>query len=1619
LNFVSKFDGVLPFTGLHPKAQAHVDTVHTKAPADAIVVRDADLLFNGDFSRSGADLVISRGDRELVLSDYFKGDKRPPLASSDGAYLTGKIVDALTGHVQIAQADGSAGAAKIIGHVTKLTGSATVIRNGVSIILNNGDNVHQGDVVQCGSNSTLGITFIDGSVFGLGSNAKMVLNEMVYDPNGSGNSSLLSLVQGTISFVAGATAKHGDMKVDTPVATMGIRGTAVLVEIDFDVTVPGSAPPARFQVLVEPDGTTGSYVLLDRVTLAPIATVNQAGTVTTVSGQGTVSFLASAQLSPETMKLITEVFSQKFTDNSNPKSNTHFTDSLIPDNTFPVKFASGETGTATVRLVAATDPPPGPSLAQPKTPDHIPGPPTVVTSNADLSERTLLTGSSLVDKVSSVVSYADPNAGDVPSVKATFDHFTYSDSAGHDVTTALSAAQLSAIAAVSVPLVVVQDPQGKNYGSATWTYSVPDHALDFLAKGEKLTLTYIARVDNNFALYNETAFETFTITIIGTNDVPTIVVDHTTAAGGVVEDTNVNPAGEITANGVISFDDVDLTDKHTASFEKVSSTSAVHLPGFTDNSTYIGTFKLTPVREDNPNPQSGGTLGWTFTLDDDDPILQSLAEGQTITQVYRITVSDGHGGTVTQDVTITITGSNDSPNHAPVIVGELTTATGSVTEDTDVNASHEIAADGTIVFKDVDLIDAHQASFTNTSSTSNVHLPGFIDNTSYIGTFELAPVDEDLTDTNNLGSVGWTFTLDNDDPTLQSLAVNQTITQVYTVLISDGHGGTVAQDVTVTINGINDAPVITSHAQAGAIDERAGEHGCTELDTASGTVTFTDVDLIDTHSVKIAGVVAGGTTSGLADHDTLLGWLSLGSLADSTGGVTGSKTWSFAAQDHYFDYLADGEQLTLTYTVEVDDHHGGVATQDVVITVTGSNDTPVITSDEQKGAIDERADISNSGTLDTASGTLTFTDVDLSDTHAVTIKGVSASGATSGLPIDAVINWLSLGTETDSTGGATGSQKWSFSARDHYFDYLAAGEQLVLTYTIEVDDHHGGVVTQDVVITVTGSNDAPMVTAALTDTAAEGSASFTQDLLEGAFDLDDGETATLAVTGVTYSVNGGAASTTAPAGVSLAGHTLTVDPANQAFDYLGVGKHATIVVSYDVTDVHGATVHQTETITITGTNDAPSIVGEVNPPVHGVMVVNPVSPTIEAAGQNTNTLGFATETFDGKSAGSVGNNGIGTGNFTSAALGATFTASGYAGIVIGSSSVTAAPFMGPLPGVADTSHYLSIGGGATETITFDTDKNAFGLYWGSVDSYNTIKFYDGATLVASYTGADISPLLANGNQGSFAANGYVEFVGLPFFDKVVLGSSSNAFEIDNISAGVVPAIHAKLVGTVSGTMSVHDVDIGDTLTGLVTGNASVTYNNSSTLPNGVNIADLIKAGNITFDSVQSDGGTDILHWNYDPHGANLDFLHDGDVLKLTYTAQVSDGHGSTGSQQLVITLVGTDNDTNLSSFKFVDGTSGNDTFSNVGGGATVFGNGGHDTFVFRPASGSATIADFDPATDTISFASSMFNHSPIDVLAATHDDGHGNTVITVNATDTITLQHVLKAQLSASDFHFV
>src|SRR5262249_39404286 len=164
---------------------------------------------------------------------------------------------------------------------------------------------------------------------------------------------------------------------------------------------------------------------------------------------------------------------------------------------------------------------------------------------------------SIVDSVSGKVNYADINAGDIPSVSTKFSSFTYQNAKHADVTDSLTAEQLAAIQAVTVPLSVEQDPNLKNFGQATWTYSVADGAFDFLGDGETLTLTYEARVDNNFAPFNETTFKTFTIVITGTNDKPTI----STGGGAITERVGTGNTAVDTVTGTVVFTDVDLTDR--------------------------------------------------------------------------------------------------------------------------------------------------------------------------------------------------------------------------------------------------------------------------------------------------------------------------------------------------------------------------------------------------------------------------------------------------------------------------------------------------------------------------------------------------------------------------------------------------------------------------------------------------------------------------------------------------------------------------------------------------------------------------------------------------------------------------------------------------------------------------------------------------------------------------------------------------------------------------------------------------------------------------------------------------------------------------------------------------
>ncbi|HET7804034.1 MAG TPA: FecR domain-containing protein [Pseudolabrys sp.] len=164
------------------------------------------------------------------LSGQALSQNAPPQPAVQGASITpiGKVVTA-AGSVSIEHVSAVVIQASLGGQ----SGGAKV-----------GDSVYLGDIVSTGSDGRVGITFTDGTAFDLSPNARMVMNEFIYDPNSKSNSSLLSLTKGTFTFVAGKIAKSGDMKVNTPVATMGIRGTTPRVEIADDGSV-------KFSTLIE------------------------------------------------------------------------------------------------------------------------------------------------------------------------------------------------------------------------------------------------------------------------------------------------------------------------------------------------------------------------------------------------------------------------------------------------------------------------------------------------------------------------------------------------------------------------------------------------------------------------------------------------------------------------------------------------------------------------------------------------------------------------------------------------------------------------------------------------------------------------------------------------------------------------------------------------------------------------------------------------------------------------------------------------------------------------------------------------------------------------------------------------------------------------------------------------------------------------------------------------------------------------------------------------------------------------------------------------------------------------------------------------------------------------
>ncbi|MEQ1813856.1 MAG: VCBS domain-containing protein, partial [Candidatus Nitrotoga sp.] len=376
----------------------------------------------------------------------------------------------------------------------------------------------------------------------------------------------------------------------------------------------------------------------------------------------------------------------------------------------------------------------------------------------------------------------------------------------------------------------------------------------------------------------------------------------------------------------------------------------------------------------------------------------------------------------------------------------------------------------------------------------------------------------------------WTYTLDNNSAVVQALAAGETHNETFTVRVTDDRGAFVDQTVTVTVNGTNDAAIVTGTSTASLTETDA-------VLTASGALSATDID-------SPAAFVAQTGVAGSNGYGVF--------AVDATG------VWNYRTNTAHNEFVA-GINYTDSFTVATADG----TTQVVTVTITGTNDgvglifisrtndAPVITSVAQVGNVSEGDNGSSMSTF----GTVTFRDVDTSDMHTISVRGIPAYGTAT---VDAVGNWAYTVSDTGLV------------------DALADGEQLVDSFTVLVDDGNGGIATQGVRITITGTNDAAIISGISTASLTETDAVLTASGFLSATDVDS-LAAFVAQTNVAGSNGYGVFSVN-----EIGAWSYSTNTAHNEFLAGMIYTDSFTVATADSTT-------QTVTVTIAGTNDAPVI----------------------------------------------------------------------------------------------------------------------------------------------------------------------------------------------------------------------------------------------------------------------------------------------------------------------------------------------------------------------------------------------------------------------------------------------
>lgn len=229
--------------GSADQSQQH-DMQHLPVHGDGHVdLPDAGYVTHAQILRDGVDLILRGDDGHAVIVDnYFALDPAPVLTAPNGAALTPDLVQSFVQslHPQYAAIE-QANDESAIGIVQEVKGDATLTHtDGSTEAVVNGMPIYQGDVVETDAQGSVNIVFVDETSFAVSSDARMAIDEYIFDPDTQSGTTNFSVLRGMFVFTSGLIGRDDpdDVEINTPVGSIGIRGTTIAGNVDTgEITV--------------------------------------------------------------------------------------------------------------------------------------------------------------------------------------------------------------------------------------------------------------------------------------------------------------------------------------------------------------------------------------------------------------------------------------------------------------------------------------------------------------------------------------------------------------------------------------------------------------------------------------------------------------------------------------------------------------------------------------------------------------------------------------------------------------------------------------------------------------------------------------------------------------------------------------------------------------------------------------------------------------------------------------------------------------------------------------------------------------------------------------------------------------------------------------------------------------------------------------------------------------------------------------------------------------------------------------------------------------------------------------------------------------------------------------